>query len=151
VALRRRGLVVGLLVFILILAVFALWRNRRPSRSLPKVAAFSHTGVPLASPDLALELSEVRGDPSEGALDWRCIFVCQEPDGCHADVVVTVHYQSSGEARQTQFSDTLHIASGTMFRIGGLKPPTSVKRVDRVDVRVDRAFSPGDPLPTPEL
>ena len=150
-ALRRGGLAVGLLVLIVILAVVMLWRCGRPGRSRPRVAAFSYTAVALESPDLGLELTEVRGDPIEGSLDWRCVFTCQEPDGCHADVVVSVHFQSGDDARQIQFADTIHVPTGTRFRVGGLKPPTPIKSIDHVEVRVERRFRPGDPLPTPEL
>jgi hypothetical protein len=98
-----------------------------------------------------LELTEVRGAPGEGSLDWRLMFTCREPEGCHADVVAVVHYQGDRGAEQIQFVDTLSVPDGATVRVGGVKPAREVSRVERVEIRVERTFRPGDPAPTPEL
>ena len=131
------------------LAVPGAGCRRGPAES--RANQFSFASVPLQSPQLAVELTEVRGEPGEGSLDWRLMFSCREPEGCHADLVVVVHYQGDRGAEQIQFVDTGSVPDGATVRVGGVKPAREVSRVERVEVRVERTFRPGDPSPTPEL
>lgn len=123
----------------------------RRSPEVSRATEFSFASVPLQSPQLMLELTEVRGEPGEGSLDWRVMLTCREPEGCHADLVVVVDYQGDRGAEQIQFTETVSVPEGAAVRVGGVKPAREVSRVDRVEVRVERSFRPGDPSPTPEL
>lgn len=123
----------------------------RRAPAIPQATAFDFASVPLESPQLMLELNEVRGEPGDGSLDWRLMFTCHEPDGCHADLVVVVHYQADAGAERIQFSETVSAPDGAAVRVGGVKPARKVSRVEQVEVRVERRFRPGDPAPTPEL
>jgi hypothetical protein len=123
--------------------------RRGPAES--RANQFSFASVPLQSPQLAVELTEVRGEPGEGSLEWRLMFICREPEGCHADVVVVVDYRGDRGAEQVQFADTVSAPDGAAVRVGGVKPAREVSSVERVEVRVERTFRPGDPSPTPEL
>jgi hypothetical protein len=131
------------------LAVPGAGCRRGPAES--RANQFNFASVPLESPQLMLELTEVRGEPGEGSLDWRLMFICREPEGCHADVVVVVHYRGDRGAEQVQFAETVTAPDGGAVRVGGVKPAREVSSVERVEVRVERTFRPGDPSPTPEL
>ena len=139
------------LAIVLATAVGVPGAGCRRGPDVSRAKEFSFDAVPLESPQLALELNQVRGEPGDGSLDWRLMFTCRDPDGCHADVVVVVEYQGDRGAEHIQFTKTISAADGGAVRVGGVKPAREVSRIDRVEVRVERRFRPGDPSPTPEL
>jgi len=146
----RRWQVFGLVIVGVAVSILPVAGCRR-GPEVPQATAFEFGSVPVQSPQLALELTEVRGEPGEGSLDWRLMFVCREPEGCHADLVVAVHYRAEGADERIQFAKTVSVPEGAAIRVGGVKPARKVARVERVEVRVERSFRPGDPSPTPEL
>jgi hypothetical protein len=124
-----------------------LFRDGEPA----PVASFSFENVPVDAASLEVAMDQVRGELRGGYMEWACLLRCLEPDGCHADIVLTVHYRSAGDARQIVFSGTVDLASGARARLGGVqRPPQPVGGVDRVEIAVDRSFRSGDPEPTPE-
>jgi hypothetical protein len=96
-------------------------------------------------------VASVRGELHEGYLDWACVIRCKEPSGCSAQLRLTVHYTSAGAAQQITFYGPIDVPMGARARVGGIqRPPHRVDRVDRVEVKVDRTITPGEPVPTPE-
>jgi hypothetical protein len=145
----RRWLIVGSIILVLVAAATLLWRSQRPQRTAQRSKVFTFSTVPIESPDLMIEMIEVRGDPVEGSLDWRILFSCVQPEGCYAAVAVHVDYRSGGDLLQTRFLDTIAAPAGGTFRIGGLKPAVEVDTVERIGIRVKRRSEPGEPPPTP--
>jgi hypothetical protein len=150
---RRRLLLASLAVgAVVALAAVTLVRcnGRPPPAQLPE--SFSFDDVAAASPDLPLVIDSVRGTLRESYMDWACLLRCEQPEGCHADLRLTVHYESAGAGEQIIFHGTIDLVEGSRARFGGVqRPARPVDRITRVEVEVLRTFQPGDPVPTPEL
>ena len=135
----------------LVVAAVVIWLLLFRSDGPPPVASFTADNVRVDSSSLEVAMDQVRGKLRSGYMEWACLLRCLEPDGCRADVVLTVHYRSSGDARQIVFSGTLDLASGSRARLGGVqRSPQQVDSVERVDVTVDRLLPAGDSVLTPE-
>lgn len=124
-------------------------RGRSGGGDVP--ASFSVENVATESPALAVEVTAVRGELHEGYVEWACLIRCEDPDGCSAQLRVTVHYTSAGKHEQITFSGPMDVPLGARARVGGVqRPPRPVDSVDRVEVKVERTITPGEPVPTPE-
>ncbi len=152
-ALGRRWLVIGLLVAVVAVAL-VVWRASAPRQAsappVPLVEPFGFEEVPISSPDLQLAVVGVRGVRSAGSLEWSCLLRCLEPEGCYADVVVTIHYRGQGEPHRVELQDTVTVAEGGTARVSTLGRLREVTAVDRVEVAVERRFQASAPSPTPE-
>lgn len=136
------------------LAVVASLAGVGCRRSSPRggaAASFEASEVATDSPGIAVEVSSVRGVLHEGYMEWACALRCQEPEGCSAELRLTVHYTSDGSPESIIFSGPIDVPVGARARIGGVqRAPRRVDRVDRVEVAVERRITPGEPVPTPE-
>jgi len=140
---------IGLVV---IVAPALLWRACRSGGSGPPPTpmGFTTENVRLNSPDLDLELLEVRGTVNPGYTDWACVFSCREKDGCRAETRVRILYISAGEKRTLTLSGHFDAARDQKIRVGRMqRPPVAVDRVVEVNVEVEAPFVPGAPRPTP--
>lgn len=147
----RLLVVIGALLAVVLLVAVGMRSCRSPQPSAASAASFSAAGVPVESPNLPLEIVEVRGDLHEGYMDWVCLVRCTNPGGCSADVRATVFYRSTGSAQRITLSGPINVPIGARARLGAVqRPPHRVDSVERVSVRVVRTFSAGDPVPTPE-
>ncbi len=143
------GVAVGL-VFVVALAL--LWRACRPGEDgpPPTPTGFASEKVRLNSPDLDLELLEVRGTVNPGYTDWACVFSCREDGGCRAETRVRILYISAGEKRTLTLSGHFDAARGQKIRVGRMqRPSVVVDRVVEVTVEVAAPIMPGAPRPTP--
>ena len=149
---RKARLLAGLAVVGTIVVLIAtVWWLLARSGEPPRPESFRVEDVPVDSPQLELAMDEIRGELRNGYMEWACLVRCLEPAGCRADIVLTVHYSSSGEKRQILFSGMVDLATGSRARLGGVqRAPWRVDSVQRVEVVVDRLFRQGDPPPTPE-
>jgi hypothetical protein len=106
----------------------------------------------LESPDLDVELLELRVVPGVGSTDWSLRLQCRERAGCRADVSAVVHYRSAGEPRTVEIVRRLN---GDRDQILWLhraqRPPVVVERVERVVIEVLSPFDPAAPMPTPMI
>jgi hypothetical protein len=144
-------LMIGALLAAVLLVIVGLRACRSPQPLATPAASFSAADVPVESPDLSLEVVEVRGELHEGYMDWVCVVRCKDPGGCSADVRATVHYRSGGSTQQMTLSGPIAVPIGARARLSAVqRPPHRVDSVERVSVRVVRTFSAGDPVPTPE-
>jgi hypothetical protein len=142
---------IGVLVASVVIAGVGLQACRRPKPPASPAASFSAAGVPVESPELGLEVVEVRGELHEGYMDWICLVRCNDPGGCRADLRATVSYRSGGSGERITLSGPIDVPIGARARLGAVqRPPHRVDSVERVAVRVVRRFSAGDPVPTPE-
>lgn len=141
-----------MLGLIAIVALVVVWRScRLRDASLERSpAGLTADGVALVSPDLELELIEVRGKANPGYTDWACIFRCLEAEGCRADTRIRLQYVSEGEKQTLTLSGRLDAARGEKMRVGRIqRPPVAVDRIVNVTVEVTAPFKPGAPRPTP--
>ncbi len=150
---RRGPLLAGLAVAVGVLVmVLVLWKCGAARPATEQAESFSYDGVATSSPDLPLATDTIRGTLRDGYMDWACLVKCQQPAGCHADLRLTVHYDSGGSAEEVIFHGTIDVPVGARARFGGVQQPVQrVDRIDRVEIEVLRTFKPGDPVPTPEL
>jgi hypothetical protein len=151
--LLRPLLAIAALLVVAVLVVVAMRSCRSRSRpvALP-ASSFSAASVPVESPNLGLEIIEVRGDLHEGYMDWVCMVRCKEPGGCSADVRATVYYRSGGAAERITLSGPIDVPVGARARLSSVqRSPHRVDGIDKVAVRVVRRSAPGDPVPTPEI
>jgi hypothetical protein len=147
----RLLVVIGALLAIALLAVVGMRVCRSPQPLAAPAASFSAANVPVESPDLALEVIEVRGELHEGYIDWMCLIRCKAPGGCSADLRATVFYRSAGSVERITLSGPVDVPIGARARLGAVqRPPRRVDSVERASVRVVRTFRSGDPVPTPE-
>jgi len=147
----RLLLAIGGLLAVVLFAVVGLRACRSPQPPAAPAASFSAANVPVESPDLALEVIEVRGELHEGYIDWVCLIRCKAPGGCSADLRATVFYRSAGSVERITLSGPVDVPIGARARLGAVqRPPRKVDSVERVSVRVVRTFRSGDPVPTPE-
>ena len=141
------GLIAATAVAVLVLAA-----GCRRDRGGPAADNFSVDAVRTESPDLDVAADQVRGTLRDGYMEWACLLECREPEGCHADLRVTVHYHSSGSDRQIVFSGQVDVPVGAHARLGRVqRPAVQVDGLDRVVVDVVNWRNPGDPPPTPRL
>jgi hypothetical protein len=147
----RLLVVIGALLAVALLAVLGMRVCRSPQPLAAPAASFSAANVPVESPDLALEVIEVRGELHEGYIDWMCLIRCKAPGGCSADLRATVFYRSAGSVERITLSGPVDVPIGARARLGAVqRPPRRVDSVERASVRVVRTFRSGDPVPTPE-
>jgi len=145
-------LMIGALLAAVLLVLVGLRACRSPQPLATPAASFSAADVPVESPDLPLEVVEVRGELHEGYMDWVCVVRCKDPGGCSADVRAIVHYRSGGSTQRMTLSGPIAVPVGARVRLGAVqRPPHRVDSVERVSVRVVRTFRAGDPVPTPEI
>ena len=140
------------LSLIVIVALVVLWRSCRSTDVAPDrpPEGFTADRVGLDSPDLDLELIEVRGKANPGYTDWACIFLCREAGGCRADTRVQILYVSGGTKQTLVLNGHLDAAHGEKMRVGRMqRPPVVVDRVMSVTVEVTAPFKPGAARPTP--
>jgi len=143
--------IAALLVVAVLVVVATRTCRSRPQPIVSPAASFSAASVPVESPDLAVEVVEVRGDLHEGYMDWVCLVRCQDPGGCRADVRATVFYRSGGAGERITLSGPIDVPVGARARLSSVqRPPHRVDSIDKVAVRVVRTFAAGDPVPTPE-
>ena len=109
----------GLAVAATIVVVIALiWLLVSKTGGPPPVESFTVENVPVDSPRLELAVDQVRGELRNGYMEWACLLRCLEPDGCHAELVLTAFYLSAGEDRQIVFSGMVDVPSGSRARLG---------------------------------
>lgn len=144
----RRALLIGGALLLAALVALLLWRGRSvaPSPQIP--SGFEHERVAVQSPDLGLDVVRVRGEHGNRATDWICELRCREPDGCHAELRITVHYRSGADDRTISFVGVIAAAAGEQAVFGGVqRPPEMVDDVERVEVRVQQRLDPERPTP----
>jgi hypothetical protein len=125
-------------------------RGRAPATEA--AASFSVDEVPTESPGLAVTVTNVRGQLHEGYMDWACLVRCNDPDGCSADLHLTVHYTSAGSPATIDFAGPIDVPMGARARLGGVqRPPRAVDGVDRVVIEAKPRRGPGEPAPTPRI
>ena len=125
-------------------------RGRSPAAEA--AASFSADDVPTESPDLAVAVTNVRGQLHEGYMDWACLVRCNDPAGCSAELHLTVHYTSAGSPATINFAGPIDVPMGARARLGGIqRPARAVDGVDRVVIEAKRGRAPGDPPPTPRI
>jgi hypothetical protein len=147
----RPLVVIAALLAVAAVAVVSLRGCPMRSGSDAAPASFSTDSVPVESPSLAVEVASVGGELHQGYLEWACLLRCKEPSGCSAQLRLTVHYTSAGAAQQITFYGPVDVPMGARARVGGVqRPPRRVDSVDRVEVKVERTITPGEPVPTPE-
>jgi hypothetical protein len=146
---RRLAVALGLVA---IVALLLLWRACRSGEGRQEATptGFASDNVRLNSPDLDLELIEVRGTVNPGYTDWACVFSCRESGGCRAETRVRILYLSAGEERTLTLSGHFDAERGRKIRVGRMqRPPVAVDRVVEVTVDVEAPYIPGAPRPTP--
>jgi hypothetical protein len=150
---RRGPLLVGLAVVVLVALVAALlYKCGAGTPTAESPASFSFENLSASSPGLPVAVDVVRGTLRDGYLDWACLLRCRRPEGCHADLRLTVRYRSGGDEAEIVFHGTMDVAEGSRARFGGVqRPARRVEGITGVEVEVLRTFEPGDPVPTPEL
>lgn len=142
---------VAVLLAVVVAAVLALRACRERAPAGAQAASFSFEDVPTASPDLDVEVASIRGELHEGYMEWACLVRCKDPDGCGAELRLTVHYASAGKPQRVTFSGDMDVPLNARARMGGIqRPPVPVDGVERVDVVVKRRITAGEPVPTPE-
>jgi len=149
----RWPVAVGLAVAAVVVVVgVSLWKCGSVEPVVEPVESFSFEGPTTSSRDLPLVTDTIRGTYRDGYMDWACLMKCRKPDGCHADLRLTIHYLSNGATEEIIFHGTMDVPVGARARFGGVQRPAKrVERIERVEVEVLRTFNPGDPVPTPEL
>jgi hypothetical protein len=105
--------------------------------------------VVLDSPDLGVDLVEIRGTVHSDYTDWSCILECQEDVGCHADVQLAIEYRSHGVAKRLFLASRLDADEGDLMRIGRVqRPPITVDFIERARLSVLDVRSSNGPRPT---
>jgi len=152
VAGRARWLAVAA-VGIAVLAAILVWRVGRDGRGADDhPQAFDVGSVKVFSPDLAVGDALVRGTVYPEYADWSCVFECREPEGCHAEVQLTVTYRSGGDVLEVKLGGRLDAAMGETMRLGrAQRPPTGVDEIERVELEVATTYRPGGARPTPRI
>ena len=149
---RARWLAVAA-VGIAVLAAILVWRAGRDGRDADDdPQTFDVGSVTVASPELAVGDALVRGTVYPEYTDWSCVFECREPEGCHAEVQLTVTYRSGGDELEVKFGGRLDAAMGEPMRLGrSQRPPTGVDEIERVTLEVATTYRPGGARPTPRI
>jgi hypothetical protein len=152
VASRTRWLAVAAVGVAVLVALF-VWRGCRDGQmeaDAPQI--FGAGSVPVVSPELAVSDALVRGTVHPDYTDWSCILECREPDGCHAEVQLTIAYLSQGSEVFVKLGGRLDAAMGETMRLGrAQRPPTGVDEVTNVTLEVTTTYRPGGPRPTPRI
>lgn len=150
--LRRGPLSAGLAVIAASLLLGVLLHCGGGAPADESATSFSFDDVTVSSPELPVAVDSVRGTVRDGYIDWSCLLRCRRPEGCHADLRLTVRYLGPGGADEIVFHGSMDVAEGSRARFGGVqRPARRVDGITGVEVQVLRAFAPGDPVPTPEL
>ena len=149
---RTRWLAVAA-VGVAVLVALLVWRGCRDGRMAADAPqTFGVGSVPVVSPELAVSDALVRGTVHPDYTDWSCILECREPDGCHAEVQLTIAYMSQGTEVFVKFGGRLDAAMGETMRLGrAQRPPTGVDEVNLVTLEVATTYRPGGQRPTPRI
>ena len=149
---RPRWLVVAA-VGVAILVALLVWRAGRDGRGADDdPQTFGVGSVAVVSPELAVSDALVRGTVYPEYTDWSCVLECREPEGCHAEVQLTITYRSGGDELELKLGGRLDAAMGESMRLGrAQRPPTSVDEVERVELDVATTHRPGGARPTPRI
>ena len=141
------GLFAGLAVLLLLVP------GCRKDESRSGISAFSFNGIGTSSEELAVDVEQVSGVPRDDYLEWSCLLSCRQPEGCHADLRVTVFYRSGGESRDIVLTGTVNVPVGARARLTRVqRPPVPVDGVDRVEIRLTARRDTADgPPPTPRI
>jgi hypothetical protein len=152
VANRTRWLAVAA-VGVVIVVGFLIWRAGRDGRGAGGDSQSFDVGtVPIASPELAVSDALIRGTVHPEYTAWSCVFECREPEGCHAEVLMTITYRSGGDELKVKLGGRLDAAAGEKMRLGrAQRPPTTVDEIERVELEVAGTFRPGNARPTPRI
>lgn len=133
----RWGLAVAAVVVAVAAGVLA-WRALRPAREAVP-ADFKVTAPAVESKDMAVVVDEVEGLVRQGRTEWHCRLRCREAGGCHARLLVTVHYQSAGRERSVTFADAVNVERGAVAVLRRQqRPPEAVDSIQRVRVLVEQ-------------
>lgn len=149
---RTRWLAVAA-VGVAVLVALLIWRGCRDGRMAADAPQdFGVGSVPVTSPDLAVSDALVRGTVHPDYTDWSCVLECREPEGCHAEVQLTITYLSGGDEHDVKLGGRLDAAMGETVRLGrAQRPPTAVDEVKLVILEVATTYRPGGPRPTPRI
>jgi hypothetical protein len=152
-----RNILLAVAVVVAAVLAVGLWLRRdggaeREAPARPPAASpggFHIEEVALLSPDLAVELVEIRGTVHSDYTDWACILECREDDGCHADVQLAIEYRSYGVAKKLFLASRLDADQGELMRVGRVqRPPVAVDAIDRAKISVLDVRSANGPRPT---
>jgi hypothetical protein len=136
------------LIPVVFVAGILLWWFTRSPEPPPPATGFAASEVAIDSPEIKLELTDARGVVSGDVMRWTCSFVCREPEGCHADLAVTVNYSAGGTARSIGIGGTIDVGSGDPWSVSVVqRPPDQVDTVDLVEVVVRHSYGQGAPTP----
>jgi len=140
-------------VGVAVLVALLVWRAGRDDRTVDDAPqTFDSGGVSVVSPELAVGDAQVRGTVYSDYTDWSCIFECSEPEGCQAEVQLTITYLSQGTELFVKIGGRLDAAMGESVRLGrAQRPPTRVDKVKLVTLEVMATHRPGGPRPTPRI
>jgi hypothetical protein len=149
---RARWLAIAA-VGIAIVVALLVWRVSRDGRGAGgDERSFDVGSVPVASSELAVSDALVRGTVYPEYTDWSCIFECREPEGCHAEVLMTITYRSGSDELTVKLGGRVDAAMGEGIRLArAQRPPTSVDKIERVELEVAGTFRPGGARPTPRI
>lgn len=145
----RRALLIGVGALVLATLPWLLsCRGRGAGPPRPTQSEFEHARVTVESPDLEVDVVRVRGQHGSRATDWVCELRCREPEGCHAELRITVHYRSGAEDRNISFVGVIEAVDGEQAVFGGVqRPPEIVDDVVRVEIGVQQRLDPERPTP----
>jgi len=150
---RRTGWLAVAAVGIAVLVALLVWRVGRDGRDADDAPqTFDVGSVSVASPKLAVSDALVRGTVYPEYTDWSCVLECREPEGCYAEVQLTITYRSGGDELKTQLGGRVDAAMGESMRLGrAQRPPTGVDKIERVTLEVATTYRPGGARPTPRI
>jgi hypothetical protein len=152
VANRTRWLVVAAVGVAVLVALF-VWRAGRDDRDADVESQEFRVGsVAVDSPALAVSDALVRGTVYPEYTDWSCVLECREPQGCYAEVQLTITYLSGGDELEVKLGGRLDAAMGETMRLArAQRPPTAVDEIERVTLEVATTYRPGGEQPTPRI
>jgi len=150
---RRASWLAVAAVGVAVLVAFFVWRAGRDGRGPDDAPeAFNAGSVPVTSPELAVSDALVRGTVYPEYTDWSCVLECREPEGCHAEVQLTIMYRSGGDELKVKLGGRFDAAMGENMRLGrAQRPPTVVDQIGRVMLEVATTHRPGGARPTPMI
>ena len=109
---RARWLAIAA-VGIAVVVALLVWRAGRDGRSVGGDSrSFDIDGVTVSSPDLAVGDALVRGTVYPEYTDWSCVLECREPEGCYAEVLLTITYRSDREELKVKLGGRFEAATG---------------------------------------
>ena len=149
---RTRWLVVAA-VGVAVLVAFFVWRAGRDGRDADlESQEFRIGSVKVDSPALAVSDAMVRGTVYPEYTDWSCVLECLEPEGCYAEVQLTITYRSGADELEVKLGGRLGAAMGETMRLArAQRPPTAVDEIERVRLEVATTYRRGGERPTPRI